>query len=53
MADRTNSISLSSGHFHSVSKLADVPVMLDGRQIWNFEIYLGTGYQVTDAGSGT
>jgi 4-amino-4-deoxy-L-arabinose transferase-like glycosyltransferase len=52
VADRTNSISLSSGHFHSVSKLADVPVMLDGRQIWNFEIYLGTGYQVTDAGSG-
>lgn len=53
VADRTNPISLSSGHFHSVSKLADVPVMHDGRQIWMFEVYLGEGYQATDTGGGT
>ena len=34
-------------------KLADVPVMHDGRQIWMFEVYLGAGYQATDTGGGT
>jgi len=45
VADAINPISLSSSRFDSVSKIADVPVTIGGKQIWNFEIYLGQGYR--------
>lgn len=45
VADERNPISLSSPWFASVSKIDDVPVIVGGKQIWSFEIYLGQGYR--------
>jgi hypothetical protein len=36
---------LASARFGSVSKLAEVPVITGGRQVWSFDIYLGHGYR--------
>lgn len=44
VGDKRNPIELSSPAFRTVTKLADVPVMRGGEQIWTFEIYLGEGY---------
>ena len=45
VADQRNPIELSSPWFNAVSKLAEVPVVVNGQQIWSFDIYLGQGYQ--------
>jgi 4-amino-4-deoxy-L-arabinose transferase-like glycosyltransferase len=45
VADASNPISLASARFVSVSKLAEVPVITGGRQVWSFDIYLGHGYR--------
>jgi 4-amino-4-deoxy-L-arabinose transferase-like glycosyltransferase len=44
VADAVNQIDLSSPRFASVTKLADVPVVRQGKQVWTFGIYLGQGY---------
>lgn len=44
VADAINPISLSSAWFTSMAKLTDVPVIVGGKQVWTFEIYLGQGY---------
>jgi hypothetical protein len=44
VGDKRNPIELSSNAFRTVTKLADVPVIRGGVQIWTFEIYLGEGY---------
>jgi len=48
VADERNPITLSSPWFASVSKLAEVPVMVGGREVWHFDIYLGEGYRVSE-----
>ena len=48
VADDRNPIELSSPWFASVSKLTEVPVMVGGKEVWHFDIYLGEGYRVRD-----
>ena len=45
LADQTNKIDFAATQFRSMTKLADVPVIRSGQQVWNFELYLGQGYQ--------
>jgi len=46
VADARNPIDLSGPWFKAMSKLTHVPVVLNGQQIWSFDIYLGQGYQL-------
>ena len=45
VADSSNPVSLAAPRFAAVSKLAEVPVTVAGRQVWSFDIYLGQGYR--------
>ncbi len=46
VADDRNPIELSSPWFAAVSKLTEVPVVVGGREVWHFDIYLAEGYRV-------
>ncbi len=44
IADRVSKIGYAASLFRSVTKLEDVPVVVDGDTVWSYQIYLGEGF---------
>jgi hypothetical protein len=45
VADKRNTSAYTGTLFGTVTKIADVPVIVSGKQVWTYELYWAEGYK--------